>query len=80
MITVVVSRSIPGQTLENRVKLYGFDRLTPKAARAALEVAFGGSSGGGVVLWTPDDNPDLEYGYRVYENTARKIYPETYGA
>ena len=80
MIIVDVSRSIPGQTLANRVKLYGFDRLTPKAARAALEAAFGGSSGGGIVWWKPGDNPDLEYGYRVYQNTARKIYPETYGA
>jgi hypothetical protein len=56
------------QVFAVQVRVHGFDRLTPRAARAALEIAFGQSYGGEV--WSD------EYGYRVYENTARKVYGE----
>jgi len=86
MIEVTARRTvytpIP-KTHEMKVQVYGYDRLTPKAARAALEIAFG-QRYDGEVWWMPpaaDDEPfDTDYihtyGYCVYKNTARKIYPE----
>jgi len=70
------------QTHEMKVQLWGFDRLTPKAARAALEIAFG-QRYDGEVWWTPPAESDkpwdstyhLTYGYRVYKKTARKVWP-----
>lgn len=65
---------LTAQRVENRrivtkdVDVPGFDKLTPKAARAALEVAFGNVSEGAV--WGE------AYGYRVYEKSARKMYPQ----
>lgn len=44
--------------------LYGWHKLTPKAARAALELAFKATEG---EVWAND------YGYRVYPQTARKL-------
>jgi hypothetical protein len=57
------------QVFAVQVRVHGFDRLTPRAARAALEIAFGQSYGGEV--WSD------EYGYRVYANTTRKVYAES---
>jgi hypothetical protein len=56
------------QVFSHQVKVNGFDRLTPRAARAALEIAFGNSNEG--VVWGKD------YGYRIYAKSARKIRPE----
>jgi hypothetical protein len=57
------------QVLSSEVRLHGFDRLTPRAARAALEIAFGNDNGG--VVWGQG------YGYRIYEKSARKVvYPD----
>lgn len=55
------------QRFESIVIVHGFDKLTPRAARAALEVAFGQPYGGEV--WTRD----AKYGYRVYPRSARKV-------
>ena len=62
------------------VTVHGFDRLTPRAARAALQIAgyFTGEA------WTLAENTEAElnydniYGYRVYPNSARKIYPNRF--
>lgn len=73
-----VRRPYP-QRHEEVVTVHGFDRLTPRAARAALEIAFGQPYGGEV--WTmPESTPeglvyDGVYGYRVYPSTATKLYP-----
>jgi len=56
------------QVLSSQVKVHGFDSLTPKAARAALEIAFGNSSYGEVV------DTQAGYGYTVYEKSARKFW------
>lgn len=58
------------RVFSNRVIVHGFDKLTPRAARAALEIAFGNSSYGRV--WAPD----MSYGYQVYAKSARKIHPD----
>ena len=68
MLEVTVTRTVTSpeyRVFETRVQLYGFDRLTPRAARAALEIAFGNSTSGEV--WSEG------YGYRIYENSARKL-------
>jgi hypothetical protein len=73
MITVTAERIIEEpqyRVLSNQVVINGFDRLTPRAARAALEIAFGNSTYGRV--WSPD----MSYGYQVYAKSARKIQPE----
>jgi hypothetical protein len=67
------------QTFQTIVRLNGADKLTPKTARAALEVAFGSSTYGEV--WITERDAETgetidEYGYRVYPNTARKIRPQ----
>ena len=54
------------QLFESTVILNGFDHLTPQAARAALEVAFGQPYGGEV--WNHNG-----LGYRVYKNSYRKL-------
>jgi len=69
MLEVTVYRKRGYQTFQMQVRLPGCTRLTPAAARGALEVAFGQSYGGVVV-------GDEGYGYRVYEKSARKFYPE----
>lgn len=71
MITVTAQRIVTRpqyQVFSHEVKVNGFDRLTPRAARAALEIAFGNSNYG--TVWGDG------YGYRVYAGSARKIYPE----
>lgn len=50
---------------EKTITVPSFKKLTPRAARAALKMAFGAPHGG-YVWWQG-------YGYRVYENTARRI-------
>lgn len=79
MIEVKAVRKIKRvEKLEQRVNLYGFDRLTPRAARAALEIAFGDPNGGEV--WFTEVNPATgqinEYGYSVYPGTIRRITPQ----
>jgi hypothetical protein len=59
------------QVFETLVQLNGADKLTPKSARAALTVAFGGETG---EVWYSDETGPV-YGYRVYAKSARKIYP-----
>jgi hypothetical protein len=46
------------------------ERLTPKLAARAARVAFGHRDG--VTVW---DN-EHGYGYRLYKESARKLYPE----
>lgn len=58
------------QVFSSEVRVNGFDTLTPRAARAALEIAFGNGDSG--IVWGNG------YGYRVYKNSTRKIYPELY--
>lgn len=73
MLEVTVRRTIEHpnhQIFEANVILHGYDRLTPRAARGALEIAFGQPYGGEV--WAPL----LAYGYRVYKSSARKIFPD----
>lgn len=62
-----------GNQIVNAVNLNGVlptEKLTPKMARQASRVAFGHSNG--VTVW---DN-DFNYGYRLYEKSARKLQPE----
>jgi len=58
------------------VIVHGFDRLTPRAARAALSIA--GYREGEVwteAPMTPDGSDYSKvYGYRVYANSARKVW------
>jgi hypothetical protein len=71
MLHVTAQRTVTRpmhQVFSSEVKIAGFDKLTPKAARAALEVAFGSSTYG--TVWGDG------YGYRIYKNSARKIYQE----
>jgi len=83
MLQVKVSKTVTRpqyQTFESIVTVHGFDKLTPQAARAALEIAFGIPYGGEVYNF-PAFNEQLGkldystvYGYRVYRNSARKVY------
>jgi hypothetical protein len=65
MLTVFVTAK--GQTY--KVNLNGYDRLTPKAARSAIHIVFGGLPSGNQV--TDENN---QYGYRVYPKSTRKIF------
>lgn len=68
MLQVTVTRKVNRpefQTVQQTVRLPGFDKLTPRTARAALEIAFGQRFGGKV--------SDGQIAYQVYENSARKI-------
>ncbi len=70
MLEVNVSRTVfkpEFQVFTSVVRVSGFDRLTPRAARAALEIAFGQPYGG--TVWGPGG-----YGYRVYPKSARKVH------
>lgn len=71
MLKVTVKRTVEQpqyQVFETQVQVYGFDKLTPRAARAALEIAFGNSTSGEV--WSEG------YGYRVYRNSTRKVWAD----
>lgn len=73
MLDVIVCRTVHEpqyRVFATRVQLYGYDRLTPSAARSALEIAFGQPYGGEV--WAPF----FAYGYRVYAKSTRKIHPD----
>ena len=59
--------------LSSLVQLNGVDpeeRLTPKMARRASRVAHGSSAS--ATVWDNEHN----YGYRLYPNSARKVYTE----
>lgn len=77
-VTVKIGRGLNKQ--EHRVIVHGFDRLTPRAAGAALEIATGRRYGGEVwteALATPDGiDYSQMYGYRVYRDSARKLHPD----
>ncbi len=68
MLEVTVIRKSQSQSFQYTVKISGFDRLTPRAARAALEIAFGQPYDG--TVWQG------RAGYRVYKNTARKVFAD----
>jgi len=75
MLEVTVTRTVTSpeyQVFESQVRIYGFDKLTPRAARAALEIAFGQPYGGEV--WSEETG----YGYRVYKNSARKVWADLF--
>lgn len=73
MINLIVKRKVQRdlhiETLQMEVRI-PYDRLTPKAARAALEIAFGQPHGGTVT------DPETGTAYRVYERSARKVQVE----
>lgn len=72
MITVIAfRRTQDGQRVECSVQLAGYDRLTPKAARAALKIAFGNSNSGEVWYYPHPERPG--YGYRIYPATHRRV-------
>lgn len=82
MLRVIASRTLNSpmrQTLQQKVVINGYDRLTPKAARAALEIAFGNSDYGDV-FWELLDRETGEtkqsYGYHVYAKSHRKFYAD----
>ncbi len=73
MLDLTVTRTVTRpeyQVFSQRVLLNNADKLTPKTARYAIQVAFGGDSGATVMCET--------HGYRVYPNSIRKVYPELY--
>lgn len=85
MLEVKVSTTVTipeYQVFSTVVKVHGFDKLTPRAARAALQIA-GYNTG---EAWTMNplkvqnengewiDNPEDDYGYRVYPKSARKLH------
>lgn len=75
MLKVTVTRKVTTpeyRILQSEVALNGRDKLTPQAARAALEVAFGNASSGEV--W----DHVAGYGYRVYGKSARKVTQQDY--
>ena len=83
MLKVTVKRTVEQpqyQVFETQVQLYGFDKLTPRAARAALEIAFGQPYGGEVWAQAPATERGLDYsqmyGYRVYKGSARKVWSD----
>lgn len=85
MLKVAVKRTVEQpqyQVFETQVQLYGFDKLTPRAARAAIEIAFGQPYGGEVWMEAPATEQGIDYsqmyGYRVYKNSARKVWADQF--
>lgn len=81
MLDVTVSTKVTRpeyQVFTSRVQLYGFDTLTPRAARAALEIA--GYHTGTVSYTSTDKSGENTYRktYRVYAKSARLIEDEVY--
>jgi hypothetical protein len=77
MLEVTVLRNDQkGNNEKGRVQLYGFNTLTPQAARAALEIA--GFFTGTVIYTSTDKSGENTYrkAYRVYPNSARKIFDD----
>jgi hypothetical protein len=73
MLEVTVRRTVTHpeyQVFTSDVRLNGFAKLTPAAARAAVNVAFG--AGGGEVTCSEG------YGYKVYANSVRKFQVTNY--
>jgi hypothetical protein len=73
MLELTASRTVKEpeyRILETQVVLHNYSKLTPRVARAALQIAFGNDSGGDV--W----DHAAGYGYRVYENSERKLRGE----
>lgn len=69
MLEVTARRTVTRpqyQVFSNLVRINGYERLTPKAARAALTVAFGNDTYGEVV----DENGN---GYRITPKSCRKV-------
>lgn len=66
MIDVLVATS--RKMKKRKVSIYGWHRLTPAAARAALEQEFGIEQRTGVVVHEAE-----KIGYVVYENSTRKV-------
>lgn len=60
------------------VKVHGFDKLTPRAARAALEIA--GYYTGTASRQATDKSGENTHviAYRVYEKSARKTVDEVF--
>ena len=75
MITVLVSTGKGIDKHYGVVEVNNANKLTPKSARAALEIA--GYYTGQAWYMSLSDDPnyyDDAYGYRVYHNSVRKIY------
>ena len=76
---VCVHHTAPGylHLVQNdfRVPVAGQRTLTPSTARAATEVATGKPWGS--TVWG-DGRAGEDYGYRLYRNSYRKIYRESY--
>lgn len=74
MIDVIVETGKGLNKHFSRVQVHGFEKLTPKAARAALEIA---GYYTGTVSWQqthPSGEVTYYVTYRVYHNSARKIW------
>ena len=76
MITVSVASA--NKQYSGKVQVHGFDKLTPRAARAALEIAgyFTGSVRQIYIDRTTEESRIIEY--RVYDKSARKTVDELY--
>jgi hypothetical protein len=77
MLQVKVSTGKGMNKVSGMVVVHGFDTLTPKAARAALEIA-GYFTGTVESVTIPDGSHEHRVAYRVYKTTARKLYDEMY--
>jgi hypothetical protein len=81
-LRVVYGPKYNAQSAVVQLNAYGEEEpLTPKMARSALRVAIGRPHGG--TVWElpgrlSDGTVDYDsvYGYRVYENSARKVRDE----
>lgn len=67
VIRTVGSNEFDYRRFEQLVQIRGVDTLTPKTARIAIRIAFGGSSNATVY------DKKAGYGYRVYDKSARKV-------
>lgn len=68
MLEVTVTRKVNRpmyQVFQQTVRIGGYDKLTPAAAKAAERVAFGGNGNATV--------SDGTTAYRIYPNSVRKI-------
>lgn len=71
MLEVKVVREVTRphyQVFTEIIRIPSIDKLTPKIARMAIGTAFGGRDN--ATVW----DMAAGYGYRVYPNTARKVY------
>lgn len=73
MLTVKVVRTVTRpeyRRFDATVQIPNAAILTPAIARQAIGIAFGGRDG--ATVWGDG------YGYRVYPNSVRKVYPALY--